>query len=102
MHAGSRNRRGNAHWFNYPNFISKVLFKLKGVIILDFFVFILLPLKEMDRWGDGDGTNTGPKKPMGAVARLGMGGFVKAEKGEASDCIACLNILTLSSLFTAI
>lgn len=36
----------------------------------------------MDRWGDGDGTDTGPKRPMGAVAKLGIGGFVRAETGE--------------------
>ncbi len=53
----------------------------------------------MDRWGVGDGTNTGPRKPMGAVARLGMGGFVKAEKGGTYGCTACLECSTPSNLY---
>jgi hypothetical protein len=41
----------------------------------------LKELSEMDRWGEEGTIEKGPKQPMGNVAKLGMGGFVKANAG---------------------
>lgn len=36
----------------------------------------------MDRWGEDGALERHPKQPMGNVARMGMGGFVKADQGS--------------------
>ncbi|CAK0733982.1 hypothetical protein CVIRNUC_000365 [Coccomyxa viridis] len=38
----------------------------------------------MDRWGDGDGLDRGPRAPMTGVSKMGMGAFVKSSEGAAS------------------
>jgi hypothetical protein len=36
----------------------------------------------MDRWGDGDGLERGPKQAMAGVAKYGMSSFVKSSQGR--------------------
>ena len=47
----------------------------------------------MDRWGDGDGLERGPKQQSGAVAKYGMASFVKSSQSEILTYIIFNNVL---------
>ena len=41
----------------------------------------------MDRWGDGDGLDRGPKAPLTGVSKMGMSAFIKSSGDGAAACI---------------
>lgn len=49
----------------------------------------------MDRWGDGDGLDRGPKAPMTGVSKMGMSAFIKSSGGDAPP--SCAGDVLLSS-----